>query len=172
MKKVIGIVAMSLALAAFASAQELVTNGGFETGDFSGWTLWGDTSFTGVSNSSFNPPHSGTFSAHFGPTNEGGVQQQLTTGPGTYNVQFWYYGGGTGVTMRVEFGDAGQIFSSTSPPASWTLFQQNVTVGTANPLIKFAFTNAPSYWYLDDVSVTPEPASLLLLGLATLLRRR
>src|SRR5260370_23598673 len=41
----------------------LVVNGGFETGDFKGWTLGGNTDFTFVD----GEPHSGMFSACLGP---------------------------------------------------------------------------------------------------------
>ena len=41
--------ALLLAVAApAASAGELVTNGGFETGSFSGWTQFGNTGFAGA----------------------------------------------------------------------------------------------------------------------------
>src|SRR5262249_25131594 len=41
-----------------------LVNGGFETGDFTGWDLSGNTGFTGVS--AINP-HSGTYAAFLGP---------------------------------------------------------------------------------------------------------
>jgi hypothetical protein len=40
--------ALGFAVAGPANAAELVTNGSFETGDFTGWTLAGNTGFTGV----------------------------------------------------------------------------------------------------------------------------
>jgi hypothetical protein len=43
-----------------AAQANIVTNPGFETGDFTGWTLSGDTSFTFVEGFF---PHSGSFSA-------------------------------------------------------------------------------------------------------------
>ena len=42
-----GAVALSFAIAAPASAN-LVTNGSFETGNFTGWTQSGNTGFMGV----------------------------------------------------------------------------------------------------------------------------
>ena len=50
--------------ASAATAQNLITNGGFETGNFSGWTQSGNTGFTGVDGGSAN---SGSFGASFGP---------------------------------------------------------------------------------------------------------
>lgn len=40
----------------------LITNGGFEKGDFTGWMQSGNTDFTGVTGTFFDtPPHSGNF---------------------------------------------------------------------------------------------------------------
>jgi hypothetical protein len=50
MKKLILAVATFAAFTMSAAARaELVTNGGFETGNFSGWTQSGNTGFSGVS---------------------------------------------------------------------------------------------------------------------------
>src|SRR4030095_9985739 len=66
----------------------VVQNGGFETGDLTGWTNSGDTSFTGVDSSN---PHSGTFALYSGPTSSDGfLDQVLPTVSGTaYDVSFW-----------------------------------------------------------------------------------
>jgi len=65
-------------------------------------------------------------------------------------------------------------------PSSWTEYLVSV-VGTGSDTITFTSYNTPSYYYLDDVSVTvdpaPEPASLIPLalgmaGLVVAVRRR
>src|ERR1700730_10015968 len=66
----------------------IVTNGGFETGDFTGWTQSGNTGFTGVDTDS---AHSGNFGAFSGPTgSEGFLSQTLNTVAGmAYDLSFF-----------------------------------------------------------------------------------
>jgi hypothetical protein len=45
----VGIACATLSMTDSAKAMNLVTNGGFETGNFTGWTQSGNTNFTGVS---------------------------------------------------------------------------------------------------------------------------
>ena len=78
----------------FASHHELqVNNGGFETGDFTDWTQFGDTTFNGVCSAGTCPdgetPFAGNFSAFFGPVGDtGGIYQDITTVPGQIHVSF------------------------------------------------------------------------------------
>ena len=84
-------VVVALGISSTASAGNLVTNGSFETGDFTGWTQFGDTSFTGVTGSFLGfSPTDGSYQAYFGPTQGiGGIEQTFSTVPGTnYNISF------------------------------------------------------------------------------------
>ena len=63
MKAVFGAALMSAILVSSDARANLVTNGGFETGDFTGWTQGGNTGFTSVD---FGIGHSG-YGAKFGP---------------------------------------------------------------------------------------------------------
>src|SRR5713226_6733032 len=66
----------------------LITNPGFETGDFSGWIQFGNVGFTGVDG---GLPHSGSFAAFLGPVGSlGFLSQTLATTPGIrYDLRFF-----------------------------------------------------------------------------------
>src|SRR5208337_3710695 len=69
----------------------LVLNGGFETGDFTGWKTNGDFSFTQVDNGSIIAPHSGNHEAVLGTTSSLGYLSQTlaTTAGAPYSLSLW-----------------------------------------------------------------------------------
>jgi hypothetical protein len=155
-----------------ARAQELVVNGGFETGDFTGWTQSGNTGATGVDDSN---PHSGRYAAYLGPVgSEGFLSQNLTTvAGGTYTLSYWLANdGGTPSSFRAIINGADLAGSGLTDPSGFAYTQYAfdfVATGTATSL-SFGFRQDPHFFYLDDVSVVPaspapEPASLTLFGL-------
>src|SRR5215472_4062727 len=165
--------ALSCVTPAFA---DFVSNGGFETGDFTDWTQFGNTGFTGVQGDFAGvPPHSGNFQAFFGSVDStGGIFQDLTTVAGqTYNLTFWLYNfGGAPSSFSMSWNGA-VISSMVNPPAfGYTEFSFSglLATGTSTQLA-FTFQQNPSYFLLDDVSVVrgtvPDGGNTLsLLGLA------
>ena len=68
---------------------ELVVNGGFESGNFTGWTPWGNTASVRVDTT--NAVHSGDYGAVFGEPGLGGIEQSLVTTQGQeYLLSFWF----------------------------------------------------------------------------------
>ena len=69
---------------------QVVQNGGFETGDFSGWIQSGNTSLTAVTTNAI-AVHSGTYGAQCGPSGSPGfLSQTLPTVPGAaYVISAW-----------------------------------------------------------------------------------
>jgi hypothetical protein len=144
------------------ASSNLVTNGGFETGDFTGWTQSGNTSFTAVSTTfDGTGPHSGTYAAHFGPnTGLGFISQALATTAGaSYTLTFWlahpYADSGTewlvqaGGNTLMDVHDAGNF--------GYTQFTFTFTATSTSTVLRFGFLEPPNYFFLDDVSVTRNP---------------
>jgi hypothetical protein len=162
-----------------AQAQELIVNGGFETGSFAPWVNGGDTSFTGVTG---DHPHTGNFAAHLGPLGptEGTLTQTIATTAGQmYHESYWLRNDGgnpnsfratiNGVTVAGTALTNAPGFEYTATGAGMGHVEFDFTATGASTVVGFAFVQNPAYYDLDDVSVMPspipEPASLTLFGL-------
>jgi hypothetical protein len=178
-------IAAGTTLAASAAPINLVNNGGFESGDFSGWTQFGNTAFNGVG---CGGGVGGSCAAFFGPIGPtaGGISQVISglTVGAQYAVSFAF--GSTGdvpSSITVALGGT-TVLNQTNPPATvpsgaFNVFAYSVTATAASETLSFSFRNDPSFFLLDNVSVSqnvPEPGALALVGIAlaglSLSRRR
>lgn len=155
-----------------AIAGNIVTNCGFETGTFSGWTL-ANTNATGVESFGFDEgPNSGNYFAALGNVgSDGSVSQTLSTVAGqTYDVSFWLANDGDLPNdFSASFGGTPLVSLSQAPAMPYTLYSFVETSSSGSTLLNFTERNDPGYWGLDDVSVvgavaTPEPSNLVLTG--------
>ncbi len=144
--------------------QSLLQNGGFETGDFTGWTLAGDGAPFNFVTTDINYPgvvHSGYFGAYLGENGyPATLSQTLPTLPGQqYLVSCWLSDPdpGSGQTFNATW-DGTNLITLTNPPAfAWTNYQFVATAADANVQLQFAVESDSGYFGLDDVSVTPVP---------------
>ena len=157
-----------------AVAQELVVNGGFETGDFTGWTQFGDGGFTGVTdvNGFGIPPHGGTFLSYYGPTGAiGGITQTVATTAGqTYNLSYWLQNlGGTPNEFQLSWeGNLVNDIVNAPGDTDWVNYTATLTATVSGSTLSFGFFDPPSYILMDDVSLmgasVPEPTTWALFG--------
>jgi hypothetical protein len=131
----------------------LVANGGFETRDFTGWTNSGNPGFTGVSSGG----HGGSFSAYFGPIGSDGLLSQniSTTAGQHYTLDFWLSnGGGPANDFSVSWNGTPLLSYLNVGPQGYTEHTFDVVATAASTPLQFAFRQDPSFWHLDDISVT------------------
>jgi len=160
------------ALAAPAvQAQNLVTNPGFETGDFTGWTLTGG----GDPIVDIGVGHTGMYAASLGaiPPDVNDLSQPLATQIGqayalTFFAQTPEFNNPPGYpnSLAVYFGDslvAGPFQVPDDP--DYQRYSYTVTATSTSTLLRFLVTNEPDFTQLDDISVVavPEPGLLALL---------
>jgi hypothetical protein len=168
----------ALAFAAPAVATNLVNNGSFETGDFSGWERIGDDMrFTDVTTDIVGGgPTDGMYHARFGPFFASGIQQFIATTPGTvYRLEFDLANLGPPQNQFAFVFDQPQEVQTNVAAYDYVHRSVDVTAVTTSTWLGFVFSQPNEYWVIDNISVTalpavPEPSSaaLLLLGAAAL----
>lgn len=145
---------------------ELVQNGGFETGDFTGWTVLNNDGYTFVDNGSQSiPPHSGSYLAVLGQSSAGGlctIAQTLATSPGqTYLLSLWLdstsINGGVPNEFSVSWNGNVLLDQANILTSGWTNLLFIVTATSSSTVLQFGESDDAWYLGLDDVSVLPLP---------------
>jgi len=140
---------------------DLVDNGGFETGDFTGWTLKGSSAFNQVTTGG-GFVHSGSHGVELGQVGSPGyLAQTLTTTPGqNYLLSLWLdnptnSAGATPNQFFVQWNGATVFYVTNLPFLAWTNLQLIVTATAAGTPLQLGFEDDAYFLGLDDISVTP-----------------
>jgi hypothetical protein len=176
-----------LAAAAFGGSINIVQNGGFETGDFTGWTI------NQLSEETWRisgDPHTGTWGASTGcvgpdcitgePTSQNSLSQMLSTNAGdSYALSFFYDPGrvetGSGISeLLVQWGGTtvadllidGTILlvrsdiSTITPAPGYNIYTVSGLMATSTSTqLTFLGRQDPSFSLLDDIVVTDNSAA-------------
>ncbi len=142
-----------------------IVNGGFETGNFSGWTAAGTTA---VVNSG---AHSGTYAARVGGTSptsgDSSSSQTFTVPAGRTNVSFWYkntcpdtitYDWATATLRDNTTGTTTTVLPKVCTNAgTWVQTSANVIAGHSYTLTLIShddnYAGDPTYTLFDDVTI-------------------
>lgn len=153
----------------------IVQNCGFETGDFTDWTLGANTSYFGVATTFAN---TGSYGAYMGAvttsfTSGNTLSQNLATVAGdSYTLSYWVENLDSGPDGFEVLWDGTVIPGSLIVDASafgYTEYSFTVSATGSSSTLEFDAYQVPSYFGLDDITVlatTPEPEALLLLSIS------
>ena len=131
------------------------TNGGFETGDLTGW---GSDQEGAAVTSDPRYVHSGIYGLRLGTVGSlGHLTQTLPTISGSnYLISFWLNNttGANPNEFKVMWNHSLLYHAINMPTLAWTNIQLTVAASTSNDTLQLAFRQDPQYLGLDDVSVT------------------
>jgi len=163
----IGFALLAFCLAPSAAhAQNLVTNPGFETGNFTGYSATGQVLV-------FGQPHSGLYSAGFyGRSNFGTLTQSIPTVAGqTYNISFFLSNdAGTNNEFKALFGTTQGVDVLNAQAFPYQQFSFQAQASGPTTTLGFTAIQSLNGFFLDDISVTaaspvPEASTTVSLGL-------
>ncbi|HZW30199.1 MAG TPA: DUF642 domain-containing protein [Isosphaeraceae bacterium] len=178
--------AVCLGFASQASANLLV-NGSFETGDFTGWTVNANNTSvepSGISGFGGYNAEDGHYYAALGNVASAGpplgtVAQSFTTTAGdSYTLTYYLASNGTTPNeFRTDINGTTYFDQTNIPTQPYTLYTYTFTATGSSSTLTFYERDDPNYLALDNVSVNlapltavvPEPSTLHPAGLAALL---
>jgi hypothetical protein len=187
----------AMGLATAADASNLVTNGDFETGDFTAWTQSGVLTDDGNGNLyyagvgvSAGQGVGGSYGAYMGPVGSMGyLTQSLATVAGQTYTLSWALDNGETLGLPNQFQvtwNGNAVFDQTNiPQQGFQTYSFTLVATSASTSLAFGFQNDPTFFHLDNVSVdaasspapVPVPAAAWLmasglLGLVGISRRK
>jgi hypothetical protein len=150
-------------LPAVLLAGQLVQNGGFETGDFTDWTMNGDTNLTFVSAYAY-AVKSGNYGVVVGTAGSPiYLSQTIPTVAGqSYLVSLWLDSpdGLTPNGLTLSWGGNVVCEETNLPAIGWTNLQFVLAASSTNTLLEIIADDDPSDLGLDDISVTAAPPTI------------
>jgi hypothetical protein len=164
----IGVLLIATARPSFAN---LIVNGDFETGDFTGWTVTHAPSGSNIF-VDHGPGPDTTFGAFFGATGSAfdSISQTFATTPGAfYTLSFFYQVTNLGTPIPANNGFdvlwngvsvGGGLFPQFDVNPGFGTFTFHLQATSALTTLQFDGRNAPSFDFLDNVSVTASPCPL------------
>lgn len=171
MLKRLSLLAAVLGTASIASAQNLITNGGFETGNFSDWSRVTSDGFTLVAQPY---GYNSLFGAVFGDTKQhggGSITQLIPTDIGQdYTFSFDFHQDNSSPEhFEAVFGDNTVLSVSDAEYDEYSHYSYTVTATDTQTAVRFYGYDNDDYFWLDNVSVVavPEP-TIALVGLMPL----
>ena len=143
-----------------APGQNLISNGSFKSGDFTGWILGGNygSSAYGPQTYIFGNAESGQFAAGLGSMGSDGTLRQdlLTTAGQHYTLDFWLANASAGANdFTVKWNGQTLLALVNASSQGYTEYTFDVTGINGSSHLEFDFREDPSHWSLDNVSVTP-----------------
>ena len=163
-----------------ARADNLIANGGFETGDLTGYSYSGNLVGVGGTNAAAPyGPATGNYNAYIGTVGALGTISQVFADevgvPLTISYQLADPQGGSPSQFTSQFDGATLSSLVNSAAFGYTTYSFDVT-GTGSDTLSFAASNSPSFFEIDDVNAVedgaiadaPEPGvwGLLIVGIA------
>ncbi|MES2538090.1 MAG: PEP-CTERM sorting domain-containing protein [Pseudomonadota bacterium] len=180
LKNIVTTALLLLSVSAVTAHANLIQNGGFEEGDFTGWTHSGNLDHTEVRPAH---KHDGSLGAMLGAIDQDGfLSQALPTLIGQkYELTYWLYSDGKAAS-HFSTTVGGSVFFDQSgiPFQTYTEYTFDFIASSTSTMLQFGFFNTLGFLGLDDISVVavnaipePETTGLLALGLmAVVLSRR